>query len=367
MQNLKYVTTKRIDKTDAQYRIFIGLRSNGKTSASLESSLRHCVKNGTQLAVIRRWDTDFKGGNSAKTCFDGLVNRGIIYEITNGTWEGMKYFNGAWYFTRYDESLEKDVMSDTPIAYAFSINMEEHYKSGSWPRVDRIVFDEFISRKGYLIDEFISFCNILSTIIRQRTGVVIYMCANTISCDCPYFKEMGLGDIRKMKEGELKIWKYGESNLKVAVQYTDKLSLTGSPSDVYFAFGNPKLKMITGGDWEIALYPLLPYKFKRSEILFTFYIKYEYDILQCEIVNKDNDVFIYVHPKTTTLKEKPTDLIFSNEVSPKPNIFNNILKPRNSICKKIYLLLDSGKVFYSSNFCGEILRNYKKWCLQSGF
>ena len=52
MQNLKYVTTKRIDKTDAQYRIFIGLRSNGKTSASLESSLRHCVKNGTGLSTL---------------------------------------------------------------------------------------------------------------------------------------------------------------------------------------------------------------------------------------------------------------------------------------------------------------------------
>ena len=362
IEKLKYVNTKRIDKTEAQYRMLIGLRSNGKTSACLETCLKDCIKDGSQMAVIRRWDTDFKGGNSAKTCFDGLVARNVIYEATNYVWQGVKYFNGAWYFTRFDEELEKDVMADEPFAYAFAINQEEHYKSGSWPKINRVVFDEFISRKGYLNDEFISFCNILSTIIRQRNNVVIYMCANTISWDCPYFKEMGMEDIRKMKEGELKVWKYGESALRVAVQYTDKLSAQGSPSDIYFAFGNPKLKMITGGDWEIALYPLLPCKFKPSEVLYTFYVKYEYDLLQGEVIMRDNMLFVYFHNKTTTLKEKKDDLIFSNEIHAEPNWQLDIMRPTIPVAKKISRLMAEGKVFYQSNMIGEIIRNYLMWC-----
>lgn len=363
---LKFVNTKRIDRTDAQYRFLIGLRSNGKTSACLESSLKYCVKSGTQMAIIRRWDTDFKGDTSAKTCFNGLSDRGIITEITNGVWDGIKYYNGAWYFSRVDADTEKTVRNDIPIAYAFSINMEEHYKSGSWPRITRVVFDEVISRKGYLPDEFVSFCNILSTIIRTRDDVVIYMCANTINWDCLYFKEMGLGNIRDLKEGDLKVWQYGQSKLKVAVQYTDKLSQKGSPSDVYFAFGNPKLKMITGGDWEIALYPLLPCSsVHRNDILFTFYVKYEFDTLQGEVVQKDNNVFIFMHNKTTTLKEKQDDLIFSNEVRPEPNYVYDILRPTMKITKKIAALIAAGKIFYQSNTVGEVMNNYITACRRS--
>ena len=177
---------------------------------------------------------------------------------------------------------------------------------------------------------------------------------------------MGLGNIRDLKEGDLKVWQYGQSKLKVAVQYTDKLSQKGSPSDVYFAFGNPKLKMITGGDWEIALYPLLPCSsVHRNDILFTFYVKYEFDTLQGEVVQKDNNVFIFMHNKTTTLKEKQDDLIFSNEVRPEPNYVYDILRPTMKITKKIAALIASGKIFYQSNTVGEVMNNYIKACRRS--
>ena len=138
IEKLKYVNTKRIDKTEAQYRMLIGLRSNGKTSACLETCLKDCIREGSQMAVIRRWDTDFKGGNSAKTCFDGLVARNVIYEATNYVWQGVKYFNGAWYFTRFDEELEKDVMSSrniTSINTAEVLNVLNDLKSNIYKRM----------------------------------------------------------------------------------------------------------------------------------------------------------------------------------------------------------------------------------------
>ena len=122
----------------------------------------------------------------------------------------------------------------------------EHDKSTSYPDITIIVYDEAISRDGYITDEFVLFCNVLSTIIRQRDDVVIYMLGNTVNKYCPYFVEMGLTDVKNMKEGDLQVYSYGDSRLKVAVQFTDSISKKGKASDVYFAFNNPKLQMITG-------------------------------------------------------------------------------------------------------------------------
>ncbi|MBQ2401993.1 MAG: phage DNA encapsidation protein, partial [Lachnospiraceae bacterium] len=40
-----------------------------------------------------------------------------------------------------------------------------------------IVFDEFMTRSGYLNNEFVRFMNLLSTLIRDRENAVVYMLA----------------------------------------------------------------------------------------------------------------------------------------------------------------------------------------------
>ena len=63
------------------------------------------------------------------------------------------------------------------------------------------------------------FANVLSTIIRHRNDVKIFMLANTVNKYCPYFKEMGLKHITEMKQGSIDIYTYGSSDLRVAVEY----------------------------------------------------------------------------------------------------------------------------------------------------
>src|SRR5699024_5250425 len=123
----------------------------------------------------------------------------------------------------------------------------EHDKSTAYPKVKTIFFDEFLTRQYYLPDEFVTFMNVVSTIVRQRDDVIIFMCGNTVNQYCPYFTEMGLTHVKEMNKGVIEVYKYGESRLKVAVEYADSISKSGKPSDVYFAFDNPNLQMITGG------------------------------------------------------------------------------------------------------------------------
>ena len=58
----KFYTLDNILKENADYNIIYGERSNGKTTAVLSYALRDSINSGykNQLAIIRRWEEDFK-------------------------------------------------------------------------------------------------------------------------------------------------------------------------------------------------------------------------------------------------------------------------------------------------------------------
>lgn len=358
----KFYSLKNILSKDAQYNVIFGERSNGKTYSVLKYAVKKFHESGEQLAIVRRWQDDFTGKRGA-TMFDALVSNGEIARITGGAWTGVYYYGARWYLSKIED--EKRVTSETPIAYGFSITSMEHDKSTAYPDITTILFDEFLTRSAYLPDEFVLFMNVLSTIIRHRTNVKIFMLGNTVNRYCPYFSEMGLTHIKEMKPGDIDVYRYGNSKLTVAVEYTAPNS-RGKESDLYFAFDNPKLSMITGGAWEIAIYPHCPVKYTPAEILFTYFIEFSGDTLQCEIVLHDDLYFTFVHRKTTPLKEPETDLIYSPEFSPRPNWRRKITKPTSDIERKIADFYLKDKVFYSDNEVGEIVRNYLIWCGKGG-
>lgn len=345
---------------NAQYNLIIGERSNGKTFAALEYGIRQYVSTGKQMAYVRRWKEDYRG-KRGENLFSGLVSANKIAEITNNQWTQTRYYSGKWHLARYDEDLDKLVYDDNPFCYGFAISDQEHDKSSSFPNITTIVFDEFITRQFYLQNEFVLFVNTLSTIIRHRDNVRIFMLANTVNKYCPYFKEMGLRHITEMSQGDIDVYTYGTSSLRVAVEYC-KPSEKGKASDVYFTFNNPSLQMITGGAWEIDVYPHLPMKYKRSDVIFNFYIIFDDNCLDCEVISLPDCTFIYIHEKTTPISNPNTALIFTDEYSPYPNRVRNIRKPTNKTTKKIAEYFATERVFYQDNEVGEIVRNYLMFC-----
>ena len=354
---MRYYDLKAILSKEAQYNIVFGERSNGKTYAVLKYGLIQYVKNGSQLAIIRRWRDDFVGKRGV-TMFDAIVSNKEITRLTNGEWTGVYYYGSRWFLCRYEDG--KRITDETPFAYGFALTSMEHDKSTSYPNIRVICFDEFISRNAYLPDEFVLFMNVISTIVRQRKDVKIFMLGNTVNKYCPYFEEMGIKHLKQMKPGDIDIYRYGESELLVAVEYV-KPNKKGKESDLYFAFDNPKLSMITGGAWEVDVYPHLPVKYKPKDIIFIYYIVFSGDVLQCEIIAVDDVTFTFIHRKTTPLNYEK-DFIYTTEYSPRTNVKRNITKPRTEIEKKIaeYYLRD--KIFYANNDIGEIVRNYLIWC-----
>ena len=362
----QYYSIEPILREKAHYNIIIGERSNGKTYSVLKKAVIDYVKKGCQSALLRRMQEDFVGKRGSGL-FEPLINNNEIKNITNENWDSVYYYASRWYLCKYIETEKGNIeriTDKTPFMYGFALSQMEHEKGTGYPNVTNIIFDEFITRMAYLRDEFVLFMNTLSTIIRSRDNVTIFMLGNTVNKYCPYFDEMGLRHIKDMKQGEIDVYQLKHTSgkvLKVAVEYCKPFE-KGKKSDFYFAFDNQKLEMITSGIWEIDIYPHCPYRYKPKNVLFTYFIEFDKELLQCEIILIDNITFTFIHRKTTPLKNPDTDLIYSTKYDARPNYRRKITKPILEIEKKIALYYKMDKIFYQDNEVGEIVRNYLLWC-----
>ena len=358
---MKYYNTSRIDKKNATYNVIIGERSNGKTYAVLKKGLIEYFKNGSQIAYVRRWKEDIIG-RRASQLFSGLIENSEVSKLSNNEFSGVHYYAGKWYLCNYDDKGKAIYADSDIIAYSFALSDSEHDKSTSFPNIRTIIFDEFLTNRTYLNDEFVLFMNVVSTIVRRREDVKIYMLGNTVNKYAPYFNEMGLTNVTKMEQGSIDVYRYGNSKLTVAVEYCATQDTENKQSSKYFAFNNPKLEMITGGAWELNIYPHLPYKYKPKNILFTYFIEFADNLFQCEIVDLDGVYFTYIHRKTTPIKSPDSDLIYTLDYDPRLNYNRSIYKPISKLQERIRWFFDTSRVFYQSNDIGDAVNNYLKIC-----
>ena len=357
----EYYSPDAIDEYHAHYNFIFGKRSNGKTYSILKKIVNKYVTHGKQGAYLRRYREDFKG-KRGETLFNALIADGVISELTDGRWTTVKYYSDRWYLAKPDEETGRLIADSEPFCYAFSLASMEHDKSTSYPNITTIFFDEVITRMGYLPNEFVIFMNCLSTIIRQRDDVTIYMCSNTVNKYCPYFAEMGLHHVIDMEPGTIDVYQYGDSKLKVAVERTKDHNIGGRKSAVYFAFDNPNLQMITGGAWELDLYPHIPREYNDGKILFRYFIDFNEQILQAEVLIYKDCCFTYIHRKTGDIKHPEKDLVFSDKYDPRPNHIRNLRHPTNDIGMKVYKFFKDDNVYYQDNDVGELVRNYLLFC-----
>ena len=360
MTKFKYYSLKKIQQKKSTYNVVFGERSNGKTYAVLHYILEKFMKNREQFAYVRRWKEDVIG-RRASSVFNALASDGEIEKLSNGEYTGVYYYSGRFYLCSYDDK-GKAIYSDSDLlGYTFALSDTEHNKSNSYPKVSTIMFDEFLTKGLYLQDEFVLFMNTVSTIVRLRTDVEIYMLGNTVNKFCPYFKEMGLNHIQEMEQGNIDVYSYGDSKLQVAVEYCSSTQ-NAKKNNFYFAFNNPKLAMITGGAWELNIYPHLPLKYKHSDIEFTYFIEFNDNLYQCEVVNKEPNYFTYIHIKTSDIKDTDNDLIYTLDYHSRLNYNRNILKPQNQLQKNILWYFSTDRVYYQNNEVGDSIHNYLKLC-----
>lgn len=353
----RYYDRTAIDATEASYRLIIGQRSNGKTYSVLKTIIEQYFVEGKRSAYIRRYAEEIMPKN-CQLLFSQPSLIQLIIELSQGEYNGTFYRANCFYFAFYDEDGKKERQDPTPFCITRSVNTWETTKGQDAGELHLLCYDEFMTRSGYLSDEFVKFCNLLSSLIRDRKDCVIYMLANSVNKYCPYFEEMGLQDVDKMEQGEIRVYTYNNSDLTVAVEYCATVEATKKTASKYFAFENAQLAMITSGAWEIKMYDRAPYPIHEEDIFKKFYIKFGEQLLCGEIILRSPDLFIFVHRQTKDIEIDELTPYYSSEFSTSACHVRFLKDCPTELHTLIKNLIVKKSVCFSDNEVGEIFRNW---------
>lgn len=358
----EYYDYTAIMNIDAVYRCIIGQRSNGKTFGWCRLALEAYFDLGLPSAYVRRLDEMIK-----PKIIQGLFDPHMKYieQKTNGDYNGIVYRANGWHLIRQEQNAAGQwvtVAKDPqPFCRSYAISTTETTKGPDYGAVWSVCFDEFITRQYYLANEVILFQNLLSSIIRDRSGVHIFMLANTVSKSCPYFKDMGLYRVLKQQQGTIDVYKIGVDGAQIAVEYCATVETVKKQVSKYFAFDNPQLDMIKTGGWEIALYRHAPPELSQYKIKLTFFVVHDGRTLQGDLYLYKRYPIIFWHDKTTEIKKPEKTIIYCLDVTD-----GNPLHQRDMrVCftraqEIIFDLVRTQKTFYADNEVGEAVAAYLK-------
>lgn len=252
---IKYYSLEEILKHDSQYYIIFGQRSNGKSYAVDKYVLDNYFNKGEEFVIVKRYNDELKR-TIAETMLTPLYD--YVFE-EYGYY--IRFFQGKWL-----ASDDKDLPLSkwNTIGYAQTLNSVDKFKGSQYPNVTTIVFEEFMSTKGdYLVDEVNIFMNVVSTIVRKRTNVKVFLLGNTISKYSPYSDSLGIR-LDKIKQGQIidKAVEYNGTITKFTIERTKNVQVIDNEKMnekiSYTNFGKKNSKMINFGEFEISgEYPII--------------------------------------------------------------------------------------------------------------
>lgn len=253
--NIKWYSLDNILKHDAQYYMIFGERSNGKSYAVDKYILDKFFQEGEQFAFVKRYEDDIKTKYMSEvfTPLETYILETYGYRI--------KFYRGTW--LTYEDGTEGKISECRVMGYAFSLNNVNRTKATSYPNVTTILFEEFMSIDcTYLPDELNLFLNLISTIVRYRHNVKIFMLANAISKYSPYSEALGIR-LHRLKKGEIVTREYRDKKgfvTRFAIERSENVNVFDNNQNtqkiVFNNFGNAGVgQMITTGEFEVHAYP----------------------------------------------------------------------------------------------------------------
>lgn len=287
------------------YTMLISKRGVGKTTSVMLLGLILFKLYGVQIQYIRQAD-DMTAPKYAQELMGTILACGYIEKLTSGRWNYAVYHAKRWVYANIDDNGKVVEKSDLHFCYTLSIDHSYDYKSNyNAPRGDMIIFDEFIGKR-YYPNEFIYFLDILSTIIRKRTGVPIVMLSNAVDEYSEYFDEFEINEeVRQMKRGDCRICESsGGTRIYVEmINHHDKNAARLNRE--YFGFKNPRLYAITGeGEWNVPLCKHYDIEDEPQILDRTHYIKMGLNLLAIELCYSDKYGYhVRAHKATKIYKD----------------------------------------------------------------
>ena len=334
-----YYDISEMLKTNAEYMMLLGQRSNGKSYQVKKTVLEDFYFNETKFIYLRRWKADIKQ-KEVSTYFDDIP----IAKYTNREYNSVRAMNGFIYLCKIEDGL---IVEKREMGRYCALNEYERYKSQVFMNYKNIVYEEFITDSIYLNDEPKLLQQFVSTVARLDK-IRVFLIGNTLTRVCPYFHEWCLENVLKQKQGTIEIYKYHmEDNVevKIAVEYCAN---TNNKNTMFFG---QAAKQIVTGEWDVKEVPKLPrqlYEYEKIYEVMVVYQAFKF-VLELLIEPKEGGVIIFVYPYTSNRK---IQRVITDEFSDKPYISSKLdidKKPELLMLKALRMY----KVCYSDNLTGS--------------
>lgn len=298
--------------SDAEWFVLTSERSTGKTNNLVLIAMILFLRLGCVSAYLRQ-KSDMVTPKEMSNFMNVILQFGYIQQLTNGEYNGVRYWARRYTFVKWSEDGKKEKESE-PFLWVGAVQEELTYRSNlNLPTCVMIIFDEFICT-DYMTNEFVTLCQLHKTICRGRFGMKMFMLSNTTNYYHEYFRELCIQDevlnckvnhsfIKKTPLGTKVYYKMlGDRSIK-----REKLNTA------YYGFDNPRMKSITGGDWSINNYPHIE-KEERKTIYNHYYFKFNERFYQIELVSSDRlGIHCIVHRANKPMKSKYQNRIFTIE------------------------------------------------------
>lgn len=190
--------------SDILFYFIVGNRGGGKTYGFKKWAIDDFIENGNQFGYIRRYRDDLK--EPMVQYFKDIEEKYPEYEFRTDS----KYF-----YIREKPANPKESWSEKDIAgYGFTLSTANNKKSISYPKINKLCFDEFLIDKGYqryITNEVVALLNLYETIARPGTDhpkVLLFMLSNAITITNPYFLYFGLKISDKKDKNGKYIWRH---------------------------------------------------------------------------------------------------------------------------------------------------------------
>lgn len=379
---MKFYELDRILERDSLYNFIIGERSNGKTTALLRHIIKTYHETGMRGVIIRQMEEDVKGYKSS-ALFSAVNNEGMVAELTNGEFHAVKAYNRQFYLGRENEdgvvTYEKE-----PFAHIVALSQSLHFKSVPFPNVGVIVFDEFIRQDRQMLkDELNLFINFISTIVRHVKRAQVFLIANTVSWNSPYFEAMEIRNVSKMKPGDIATVEYPKNGrvVKVSIEYCESTAKSGGKEsdDYYVPFkNNSQTAMIMDGGFAVPEYPKCPHHFTSKNVKLTCWI-IDRTILRCRLIRVNRELFFFIDliernhtlpgevlgtsepdwERYEFLRNKTRDIVYSLEfTSDRTHFTDPTMVYRDRRTHWLPDALRANRVFFENREAGETLMYY---------
>lgn len=370
MSKQKYYSVREIWESGAQYLLLNGERSNGKSYSAKAAALKMAWTERDPFSgkrtdrflfgYVRRRDKECNGLNGlgwlSDMVQDSKGNR-FIETLTKGEADHIAYFRRYFYFAKYAEDGKEIRVKEC--GTLFAVATEGQVKSLAFPRVGVLIFEEYITKDGYLTGETQHLESLVSTVFRRDRGRVVLV-GNTMNRACPYFQAWGLKNAIHQKPGTIDIYEHATDQfdeetgervvIKIAVELCEN---SGNNSKMFFG---QSAKMTTTGEWYSEEQPKLSRPLEEFEEMWCIGFYYSGIGFYGRVLYEPDKEYFILFVESWSPEEFPDDIrVLSDAYAPELNI-SKTWEPRFRHDAQIRDLIHQNKLAFSDNLTGTEFR-----------